>query len=101
MVTAKTLRRRILKKRGLEEHSYGRLVEVDRPDLIIPENRTMRMVRIELEQGKPLEELLMDGDLNEVANRLGIDFTTVSKWRLRLGLRRMGGNEDVDGTPMA
>ena len=41
---------------------------------------------VELHFGKPIEELLVQGSVRTVAKRLGVDFSTVSKWKARLGL---------------
>ena len=79
------LQEQILKHRGLKPASYTGLEEttVPPPDGI----KTLAMRQIEARFGVPIEELLMEGSLNQVARRLGIDFTTVSRWRERLGLR--------------
>ena len=50
-------------------------------------NKTLAMRLIEARLGKLIEELLSEGSLKEVAELLGIKESTVSKWRLRLGLR--------------
>jgi nicotinate-nucleotide pyrophosphorylase (carboxylating) len=58
--------------------------------------KTLAMRLLEEKFGQPIEFLLAQGTLNEVAEALGITFTTVSKWRLRLGLReRTSGRSDV------
>lgn len=46
------------------------------------------MYQIELRKGLPIEQLLNpQASLEDVAKDLGVDFTTVSKWRKRFGLR--------------
>lgn len=50
-------------------------------------NKTLAMRLMEARFGTPMETLLQSGNLIEVAEFLGIDQSTVSKWRLRLGLR--------------
>lgn len=79
------LQDQILKQRGLETTKYIGLEDttVSPPDGI----KTLVMRQIEARFGRPIEELLMDGSLNQVASKLGIDFTTVSHWRERLELR--------------
>lgn len=47
--------------------------------------KTPMMKWIEFREGKPIEELL-DGTLEECAKRLGTNKTTISKWKMRLGL---------------
>ena len=78
------LQEQILKHRGLKPASYTGLEE----NTVPPDGiKTLTMRQIEARFGIPIEELLMEGSLNQVARRLGIDFTTVSRWRERLGLR--------------
>ncbi len=48
---------------------------------------SLAMRLIELRFNVPLAVLLQQGTLEEVAKLLGIDQSTVSKWRLRLNLR--------------
>lgn len=80
------LREEILKRRGLTQGRYGRLRPV-KPHTR-SKNKTWAMEALELEFGKPIEELLAPGvSIILVARRLGIDKGTVSKWRLRFGLR--------------
>ncbi len=79
------VRRRILKERGLVRTGQGHLApETKEPD---DPNKTLAMRLIEARLGEPIEELLMRGSIKQVGEELGIDETTVSKWRLRLGLR--------------
>lgn len=75
----------ILKRRGLERTSKGGLGPPQPPPP--DDSKTLAMRLIEQQHGRPLEELLLDGSLEEVGATLGIDQSTVSKWRLRLGLR--------------
>jgi len=57
------------------------------PDEPIDPNKTLAMRLIEARLDRLIEDLLMEGSLKEVADLLGIKESTVSKWRLRLGLR--------------
>lgn len=79
------LRDQILKRRGLQPTEYTGLEETSVP----PSDgvKTLTMRQIEARFNRPIEDLLVEGNLNQVANRLGVDFTTVSRWRERLGLR--------------
>lgn len=56
---------------------------------VVPSSPGMTLVMrlIELRFDTPLAVLLQQGTLEEVAKQLGIDQSTVSKWRLRLNLR--------------
>jgi hypothetical protein len=88
------LQRDILKKRGLESEYYGGL----KPQEIVPDSsKTLAMRLIEVRFGIPIEELLkveQYENLEPIAKKLGIDISTVCKWRLKLGLR-----EPRDRTP--
>lgn len=79
------IRRKLLKDHGLERTGQGHLEPV--PDEPVDPNKTLAMRLIEARLGRLIEDLLMEGSLKEVADLLGIKESTVSKWRLRLGLR--------------
>ncbi|KKM75844.1 hypothetical protein LCGC14_1386030 [marine sediment metagenome] len=79
------VRRKILKDRGLVRAGKGHLEPA--PDEPGDPNKTLAMRLIEARLGVMIEELLSEGSLKEVAVLLGIKESTVSKWRLRLGLR--------------
>jgi hypothetical protein len=79
------VRRKILKDRGLVRTGKGHLEPaLDEPN---DPNKTLAMRLIEARLGVMIEELLSEGSLKEVALLLGISESTVSYWRLRLGLR--------------
>lgn len=85
------IRTDILKRRGLRAGKYGK-VEPDvtgrrPPPSSNGSGKTLAMRLIEWDMEADIEEVLMAGSLGEVAEMLGIDKSTVSKWRLRLGLR--------------
>ncbi|KKM02994.1 hypothetical protein LCGC14_1778870 [marine sediment metagenome] len=79
------VRRKVLKDRGLIRTGHGHLEPM--PDEPIDPNKTLAMRLIEARLDRLIEDLLMEGSLKEVADLLGIKESTVSKWRLRLGLR--------------
>jgi len=79
------IRRDILAKRGLERVGKGHIE--DTPTLPPDPCKTRLMELLEDKHGLPMETLLILGTLEEVGARLGVDQSTVSKWRLRLGLR--------------
>jgi len=78
-------RRKLLRDRGLIRAGQGHLAPV--PEAPLDPNKTLAMRLIEARLGRLIEDLLMEGSLKEVAVLLGIKESTVSKWRLRLGLR--------------
>ncbi|KKM94904.1 hypothetical protein LCGC14_1193760 [marine sediment metagenome] len=79
------IRQKILKRRGLVRTGQGHLEPMpDEPD---DPNKTLAMRLIEARLGVVIEELLSEGSLKEVAVLIGVKESTVSKWRLRLGLR--------------
>ncbi len=79
------MRRKVLKNHGLIRAGQGHLEPM--PDEPEDPNKTLAMRLIEARLGRLIEDLLMEGSLKEVADLLGIKESTVSKWRLRLGLR--------------
>lgn len=79
------VRRKLLKDRGLVRAGKGHLEPM--PDEPVDPNKTLAMRLIEARLDRLIEDLLMEGSLKEVALLLGIKESTVSKWRLRLGLR--------------
>lgn len=53
---------------------------------------TMKMQDVERRYGKPVREVLKDlfvqhGNINRVANELGVSQSTVSNWLMRLNMR--------------
>lgn len=49
-------------------------------------HKTDRMLLLELEFSEDIMDLLSHGTVREVGKRLGIDFSTVAKWRHRLNI---------------
>lgn len=78
-------RRKLLKDRGLIRTGQGHLEPM--PEELGDPNKTLAMRLIEARLGLQIEDLLSEGSLKEVALLLGVKESTVSKWRLRLGLR--------------
>lgn len=74
------LRRRILKGRGVELAKHTRK-PVTYDDLPAPYRKTRLMKYIELKFGDKLENLIFDGTIYSLEKKLGIDATTISKWR--------------------
>ena len=74
------LRKRILKNRKVElsKHTKAPVTYDEAPSII---DKTNLMKYVELKHGGKIEELLYPGSIYEVAKRLGIDYSTVSKWR--------------------
>ena len=74
------VRKQILKGRGVtqEKHTRRLITHDEEP---APFNKSPMMKYIELKHGDKLENLLWPGTIYEVAKRLGIDYSTVSKWR--------------------
>ena len=85
------LQRNILRERGLVKGGYGKLVDAPESALNTVSDdftKTLAMRQIEARLGKPIEVLLsMNRTQEEIAKILGIDRSTVSVWRLRLGIR--------------
>ena len=80
MATASEIRRRILKQRGVELNRHTRKpTSVDQ--LPTPYKKSRLMQLIELRHGVRLEVLIFKGTIYEVEKKLGVDASTISKWR--------------------
>ena len=93
------IRADILKRRGLVAKKYGQVEPVVLPPIRTPlagarNGKTLAMRLIEGELNMPIEEVLSTGTLGEVSEMLGVDKSTISKWRLKLGLREERGMDD-------
>jgi hypothetical protein len=82
---AARVRRDILKKRDQVQAGRGKVKDAPRPKR--NPKKTALMLLIEAEHGRPIEELITEGEIAEIGRDLGIDASTVSKWRLRFGIR--------------
>ena len=95
------LRRQILQGRGLERERHGRLVKpkpvtidvklagtrhlkVKAPITQYDTRKTLSMRLVELRIEQPIEDVLWLGTLAQVAGALGVNSTTICKWRKRL-----------------
>jgi len=81
---ARRIRDQILDKRGLDRTGYGQLEVKAKPTT---DNKTFAMRLMEEKFGIPIEELIGHGSNVKVGDLLGMSPSTISKWRLRLGLR--------------
>ena len=95
---ARKVREKILEARGLEKGHYGKLIEkrVEAVRQGIPpdtgEGKTRLMRAIEGLLGADIDDLLHAYEgrsdyLERTAKMMGVDQSTVSKWRLRRGFR--------------
>lgn len=78
-----TLRKQVLSELGNPTLGAGKKV----PRKQSTEGKTDRMLRLEVEHGGvDIKVLIREGTVREAAERLGINFGTVSLWRRELGL---------------
>lgn len=82
---AAQVRRDILKHR--KKVLMGRGKVTDAPAPVRDPGKTLAMHLLEQQHGKPIEELIATGEIKDIGRALGIDPTTVSLWRKKLGLR--------------
>ena len=80
MTQSSHIRKRILKQRGVELKRLTRK-PVPISELPAPYHKTPLMRLLELKYKSRLDELIFKGTIYEVERNLGIDATTVSKWR--------------------
>jgi len=82
MTTTKKMRERVLRERGVNlEHSRLNVKLVSSNG-----GKTPTMLLLELRFNDDIKSLLSEGSVRDVAKRLGINYSTVSKWRKSLGL---------------
>lgn len=79
------VRRDILKKRDKVRGGYGKVLPAPAP--VRRRNLTLAMHLMEQQHGKSMEELIGTGEIKDIGLALGVDPSTISKWRKRLGLR--------------
>lgn len=77
---ASEIRRRILKRRGVELKKHTRK-PISFDQLPTPYKKTRLMQLIELRHGQKLEDLIFEGTIYEAEKKLEVDATTISKWR--------------------
>lgn len=82
---AAKVRRDMLKRRGKVSGGYGKVAPAPKP--VRNKVNTLAMHLLEQYHGKSIEELIGTGEIKDVGDALGIDPSTVSKWRRRIGLR--------------
>ncbi|KKM67034.1 hypothetical protein LCGC14_1475240 [marine sediment metagenome] len=78
------VQQQILDSRGLDRAGHGRLEPKAKPST---PGATFAMRLMEERFDVPIKELIGHGSNVEVGNMLGLSPSTISKWRLRLGLR--------------
>lgn len=74
------IRKRILKQRGMELKRLTRK-PVHVSELPSPYHKTRLMQLVEHQQGQRLENIIYKGTIYDVEKKLGVDASTVSKWR--------------------
>lgn len=80
MTRPSDIRKRILKQRGVELKRLSRKpVPIEEVPASFPKSTLMRLV--ELKFKNKLENLIFTGTIYDVEKRLGVDATTISKWR--------------------
>lgn len=80
---SKSLRKRILRNRRIVlEPRTKNPISID--EMPTPFKKTIRMRFIELKHDVPIQELISKGSIDDVANVIGVDRSTVSKWRKRI-----------------
>lgn len=80
MTRPSDIRKRILKQRGVELKRLSRK-PVQYEDMSSSFRKSTLMRLVEMKYRDKLENLIFKGTIYETAIRLGIDATTVSKWR--------------------
>lgn len=87
MTNLNALRQRILKERSVEFKKVSRK-PVTLDETPVPFTKTRLMQLLELKYHKKIEALIFTGTIYEVEKRLGVDATTISKWRKEITAAR-------------
>lgn len=88
------IRKQILKQRGVEMKKHSRKpVRIDQ--LRTPYKTTRLMQLVMLQNGARLENLIFAGTIYDVEKKLGIDASTISKWRKIINAAFFGQFEEV------
>lgn len=74
------LKKQILKQRGVELQKHTRK-PITYDDLPTPYPKTQLMKYIELKHNTKLEDIIFTDTIYALEKKLGIDSTTISKWR--------------------
>ena len=80
MTRVSDIRKRLLKQRGVEFRRLSRK-PVSVEELPAPFEKSTLMKLTELRFKERLENLIFTGTIYEVEKRLGVDASTISKWR--------------------
>ena len=78
-------RRDILRRRDKVRTGHGKIGP--KPTRRRDPKKTLAMHLIEVQFDRSIEELIAEGEIREVGKRLGLQRSTISVWRKRLGLR--------------
>ena len=103
-ISTKEIKAKILKDRGLAVHKPAKHKQQHIVPSAVPAapltGKTTMMELLELKHHKLIRELLLAGSLSVVAKKLGVDASTVSKWKKKLKLVYTAGNlPQCDGCP--
>ena len=81
-----SIRRRILKERGvkLDKHTRKPRPSVAE-ELSSSFRKTTTMKYLEIKHHAPIEQLIFEGSIYKVGRRLGVNPSTISKWRKAFG----------------
>ena len=82
-----TIRQKILKQRGIVFAPQTKAILThDESDVKFSKSPLMRY--LELKYSQSIEDILSSGSNYELESRLGVDFTTISKWRKLIRLSK-------------
>lgn len=77
------IRRSVLKKRNIKLAPRTKKL-VTQDEVVAVYHKTQLMKYVELKHSKPIDLIIWEGTLDEVANKYSLDRSTVSKWRKQI-----------------
>tara|TARA_Y100000310_G_C20653118_1_gene800566 strand:+ start:487 stop:726 length:240 start_codon:yes stop_codon:yes gene_type:complete len=75
-----------LREKGVKFEYGKRTVVAVRDEDIQPIPKTPMMLLVEARTGQDIKVLIQSGKVRDIAKRLGVNYSTISKWRKMLGI---------------
>lgn len=76
-----SIRRKVLKDRGVKLEKHTRKPQPLPNELPSSFSKTPMMKYLEIKHGTPIEQLIFEGSIYKAGKKLGVNPSTISKWR--------------------
>jgi len=78
-----SIRKSILNRKGIKLAPKTKR-PITQDEVVTPFHKTSHMKLLELKHSKPIDTIIWEGTIDDVARKYSIDRSTVSKWRKRI-----------------